>query len=176
MGPEGGKEAAASDEQPGRKLVLLTGATGFVGGLCRQHWRDQPLWDLRLGDVRPMAEAVDASRTPGQGSAELAVHEEFVELDIANYGQFLSACQGVDTVVHLAATPGGPQESYSSDSGRWGTDEAGGHDDPQSFMNEYLPKNIVGMYHAFAASAQAGGKRLVIASSVQAVLGGSVGR
>lgn len=154
-----------------RKLVLLTGATGFVGGLCREHWGGAGLYRLRLADVRPMVEAVDTSRTPGQGNAQLAAHEEFVQLDIADYAHFLAACQGVHTVVHLAATPGGPQDGYSSDSGKWGADEAGGFDDPKSFMNEYLPRNIVGMYNAYAAANEAGCQRVVVASSVQAVLG-----
>ena len=75
--------AAAGDDRP---LVLLTGATGFVGGLCRQHWGDR--YRLRLADVRPMEEAVDTSRTPGAGDSQLAPHEEFVLLDIADYDQF----------------------------------------------------------------------------------------
>jgi len=155
--------AAADDDRP---LVLLTGATGFVGGLCRQHWGDR--YRLRLADVRPMEEAVDTSRTPGAGDSQLAPHEEFALLDIADYDQFAAACEGVHTVVHLAATPGGPQAAYRSNSGEWGKDAP---NDPKSFMNEVLPKNIVGMYNAFAASVAAGCQRLVIASSVQAVLG-----
>lgn len=122
-----------NDPDPERRLVLLTGATGFVGGLCRQHWGDR--YDLRLADVRPMAEAVDSSRTPGQGDMLLAQHEEFVQLDISDYGQFLSACDCVHTVIHLAATPGGPQASYSSDTGSWGPSPP---DDPEPFMNELM--------------------------------------
>eukprot|EP01047_Picozoa_sp_COSAG01_P085131 COSAG01_NODE_18569_length_1067_cov_0.980372_1_plen_38_part_10 len=34
----------------------------------------------------------------------------FLLLDITSYEQFLSACQGVDVVVHLAATPGAPDD------------------------------------------------------------------
>jgi nucleoside-diphosphate-sugar epimerase len=38
-------------------------------------------------------------------------------------------------------------------------------------MNEIMPRNIIGMYNAFAAAAAAGCSRLVVASSVQAILG-----
>jgi nucleoside-diphosphate-sugar epimerase len=101
-----------------KKTVLLTGATGFVGDICRKYWGDH--FNLRLADIRPMAEAVDGSREPGKGVTTLAPHETFVNLDISNYEQFLAACQGVDVVVHLAASPGGPQPKYSSDTGKWG--------------------------------------------------------
>ena len=54
--------------------------------------------------------------------------------------------------VHLAATPGAP-------------------DDPEGFFGSLLPLNIIGCYNAFQAAAAAGCKRIVFASSVNAVLG-----
>ena len=63
-----------------------------------------------------------------------------------------AAGQGVHTVVHLAATPGAP-------------------DDPEGFYNALLPLNLIGCYNAFAAAHAAGCKRIVFASSVNAVLG-----
>ncbi|MDP6701413.1 MAG: NAD-dependent epimerase/dehydratase family protein, partial [Candidatus Latescibacteria bacterium] len=70
-----------------KKKVLITGAAGLVGGQLREFWGDR--FELRLSDIKP----VD----------NLAVHEEFVEMNITRYDEFLAACEGVDTVVHLAA-------------------------------------------------------------------------
>ena len=133
-----------------KKTVLLTGATGFVGGQCRKFWGDK--YKLILADNRPMSEAKDSSRTEGGGDTSLAAHESFTLLDITVYEDFLAACQGVDTVVHLAATPGAP-------------------DDPEGFYGSLLPLNVIGTYNAFAAASAAGCKRIVYASSVNAVLG-----
>ena len=47
---------------------LLTLLSGFVGDLCRKNWGDR--YTLRLADIRPMEEAVDGSRTPGQGMCQ----------------------------------------------------------------------------------------------------------
>ena len=91
--------------------VLVTGAAGLVGGHLRQHWGDR--YALRLADIRPVA--------------DLAAHEEFVEMDIAEYDAFLAACQGMDAVVHLAAEPSMDAEFYHS----------------------LLPLNIIGCYNGF---------------------------
>ena len=79
----------------------------------------------------------------------LAPHEEFVHLDIARYEPFLAACQDVDAVVHLAADP-----SMDAD-----------------FYQTLLDLNIKGCYNAFEAARQAGCQRLVLASSIHAILG-----
>ena len=133
-----------------KRTVLLTGATGFVGGQCRQFWGDK--YNLRLADNRPMDQARDGARTDGGGNTQLAAHEEFVLLDITKYDEFLLACEGVHTVVHLAATPGAP-------------------DGPDGFYSQLLPLNLIGCYNAFQAASAAGCKRIVFASSVNAVLG-----
>ena len=80
---------------------------------------------------------------------DLAAHEEFVEMDITDYDAFLAVCQGVDAVVHLAADPSPSAEFYDS----------------------LLPRNIIGAYNGFEAARQAGCRRIVFASSVNAVLG-----
>ncbi len=113
--------------------VLLTGAAGFVGGILRSHWGDR--YQLRLADIRPL-EGVGA-------------HEEFAQVDIAEYEQMLQACEGMDAVVHLAADPSPSAEFYDS----------------------LLPRNIIGAYNGFEAARQAGCRRIVFASSVNAVLG-----
>lgn len=79
----------------------------------------------------------------------LATHEEYVEMDITNYDAFLAACQGMDALVHLAADPSMDAEFYET----------------------LLPLNIIGCYNGFEAARQAGCKRIVFASSINAILG-----
>ena len=116
-----------------KRTVLITGAAGLFGGILREHWGDR--YNLHLSDVRPVA--------------DLAAHEEFVAADIVAPEQLLQACEGVHTVVHLAAYPG----------------------DGAEFYDTLLRLNIVGAYNAFAAAHEAGCRRLVFASSIDAVKG-----
>ena len=103
----------------------------FTAALCRAGDK----YNLVLADNRPMSEAKDSDRKEGAGPAPshapplrpssparpahagscagdttLAAHERFVLLDITQYDEFLAAAQGVDTIVHLAATPGAPDD------------------------------------------------------------------
>ena len=132
----------------GKTHVLLTGASGLVGGILREQWGDR--YRLRLADIQTIEGGRSRSKLPLNPS-----HEEFVLLDTSDLGQFTSACEGIDVVVHLAADP-----SPSAD-----------------FYGSLLDRNVKSTYNAFAAAAVAGCRRVVIASSVNAVLGyGGVGR
>lgn len=68
--------------------------------------------------------------------------------DIADLDALRALCRGVDTVVHLAADPGteAPWESL-------------------------LPRNVVGVYNVFQAAHEAGCRRVIFASSINAVSG-----
>ena len=79
----------------------------------------------------------------------IAEYEAFVEADIAEYDQMLNACRGVDTVVHLAADP-----SPSA-----------------TFYDTLLSRNVIGAYNAIHAAYEAQCRRIVFASSMNAVLG-----
>jgi nucleoside-diphosphate-sugar epimerase len=74
---------------------------------------------------------------------------ETVQIDIREYAQMLEACRGMDTVVHLAADKNQDAEFYET----------------------LLQLNIIGAYNAFHAAFKAGCRRIVFASSVNAVLG-----
>ena len=113
--------------------VLITGAAGLFGGILRQHWADQ--FRLRLADVNAIS--------------DLAGHESCVRADITDLQQLVDACDGIDTLVHLAAYPG----------------------DGAEFYDTLLQLNVIGAYNAFEAAYRAGCKRIVFASSVDAVLG-----
>ena len=79
----------------------------------------------------------------------LASHEQFVHTDIVDYQQVLSVARDMDTVVHLAAYPG----------------------DGAEFYDTLLHLNVIGAYNAFHAASEAGCRRMVFASSIDAVMG-----
>ena len=72
----------------------------------------------------------------------------FVKADIGDLETMRSICKGIDTVVHLAADP--------STEATW---------------ESLLPRNIVGLYHVFQAAHEASCRRIVFASSINAVGG-----
>jgi nucleoside-diphosphate-sugar epimerase len=74
--------------------------------------------------------------------------QRFVAADIADTGALRALCTEVDTVIHLAADPSmdAPWESV-------------------------LPRNVIGTYNLFEAAYQAGCRRVIFASSVNAVAG-----
>ena len=80
---------------------------------------------------------------------DLQAHEQFERADIVDYAQVLAACRDIDTVVHLAAYPG----------------------DGAEFYDALLKLNVIGAYNAFEAAREAGCRRLVFASSIDAVKG-----
>jgi uronate dehydrogenase len=81
-------------------------------------------------------------RRPTSGCAD-AVQGDLLDLPCLR-----AAMEGVDVLVHLAA------QAH--------------HDYP--FAEEILPNNVLGLYHAFEAAREAGVRRIVFASSCQAVL------
>lgn len=115
-----------------RRKVLITGAAGLVGGILRRAWTDR--YDLRLADIQPIADAGG---------------HEVVTADIRDLEAMRRACEGIDTLVHLAA-----DRSPRAD-----------------FYETLLDLNIVGAYNGFQAAKDQGCRRIVFASSVNAVLG-----
>ncbi len=107
----------------------MTGAAGNIGSYFAAHAPER--LSLRLM-VRP-----------GQ-----AAEGEVFEADLADLPRLKEACEGIDTVLHLAAegAPSAPWETL-------------------------LPTNIVGTYNVFAAAKAAGCRRVVYASSIHAVSG-----
>lgn len=72
----------------------------------------------------------------------------FTQVDISDFDALAKLCEGVDTVVHMGADPR-MDASWES----------------------LLPNNVIGTYNAFEAAHQAGCRRIVYASSVNAVFG-----
>lgn len=116
--------------------VLMTGAAGRIGTAFYKHARGN--FPFRLADINvdPLHESA------GEG-------DDVVSLDVADLDACREACQGIDTVVHLAA-------SASPESG---------------FYESLLDNNIKGTWNIFQAAHEACCQRVVFASSVHTVIG-----
>lgn len=118
-----------------KSKILITGAAGRIGSFLTAHLSDQLAdeYDLILADVR---EPEDSHGYP------------FKEADISDLVSMRALCQGIDTIIHLAADPNtrAPWESL-------------------------LPRNVVGVYNVFQAAHEAGCRRVIFASSINAVSG-----
>jgi nucleoside-diphosphate-sugar epimerase len=118
-----------------RRKVLITGAAGTIGAYLAAELAGQ--YDLRLM-VRGDEPSVDSIKPHGQ----------LIANDLADMDGLKRACAGIDTVLHLAATP-----------------------DPSAVWASVLPNNIVGTYNLMAAAKSSGVRRVIFASSIHAVSG-----
>ncbi|CAA9578348.1 MAG: UDP-glucose 4-epimerase [uncultured Thermomicrobiales bacterium] len=116
------------------RAVLLTGAAGRIGGNFFEHAKERYRFRLAHRDAAKLAAAAGEEH-------------EAISLDVADPDACRAACDGIDTVVHLAADPSPEADFYGS----------------------LLDNNIKGTYNVFRAAADAGCRRIVYASSVHAV-------
>lgn len=116
------------------RKILVTGAAGRIGSaFVRTHDAD---YALRLADIN----ITRLAQWPG----------EALQLDITDLAACMRACEGIDTVIHLAA-------EVSADN--------------QDFMASLLPTNMVGTFNMFQAARAQGCRRVVFASSAQTIEG-----
>lgn len=113
-----------------KRRVLITGAAGRIGTAFRRAYDSD--YSFRLVDRRPIQE-------PAGHETSVA---DLVDLDAAR-----EACEGIDTVLHLAADPSARA----------------------TFYDTLLPLNIRMTYNMFHAAAEHGCRRLIFASSIHAV-------
>jgi nucleoside-diphosphate-sugar epimerase len=109
-----------------KKTILITGAGGLVGSTLRRELADS--YTFRSLALEPI---------PG---------EETIIADITDMAAMQAACQGVDSVVHLAANPS-----------QW------------SSWEEILHTNIHGTYTVFEAAHRTGVPQVIFASSNHAI-------
>jgi uronate dehydrogenase len=110
--------------------VLVTGASGAIGYTVSEGLA------LRGHTVRGY------DRGPSRRGGEHVVGE------LSEVGKLRSAMQGVDVIVHLAATA-----------------------DTADFVSDLVPNNIVGTHNVFEAAVATGVKRVVYASTLRVVAG-----
>ncbi len=109
--------------------LLITGAAGHIGRALRGGLADR--YDLiRLADI-----AAQSPAGPG---------EKCIRADLADINAAITACEGIDCVVHLVGIPLEPAENA------W---------------EQLLPVNIVSTYNVFEGARRAGVRRIVYASS-----------
>lgn len=124
--------------------VLVTGVNGLIGGEVYAH----------LSNLSEQFDVygLDRSTLPSDRVAEDretgVKKERFFEADLANFDQVVNVCEDMDVVVHLAANP-----------------------DPDAPWDDLLKSNMIGTYNVFEACRLGRVKRVVYASSGQAILG-----
>jgi uronate dehydrogenase len=123
-----------SEELSAKRKVLLTGAAGRIGTAFRHYAENR--YDFRLVDRK-----TEELGQPGR--------DEIIELDVADLAACRRACEGIDTVLHLAGDP---------------SPRAG-------FYDSLLDNNIKGVYNIFRAAKDQGCRRVIFASSVQVISG-----
>jgi nucleoside-diphosphate-sugar epimerase len=118
-----------------QRKLLITGAAGRIGTFLTQHLLSElgEGYSLILADVRP------PQQTHGF---------PFHQADIADLDAMRALCQGIDTVIHMAADPS-PRASWES----------------------LLPRNVTGVYNIFQAAHENSCRRVIFASSINAVSG-----
>jgi NAD+ dependent glucose-6-phosphate dehydrogenase len=117
---------------PENLKLLMTGAAGSIGTYYRNHVGDR--YDLRLVDVHPV-------ENPGP-------HESRI-LDLSDPEAARQACEGIHTVLHLAANPHTTAEFY----------------------HDLLDPNFKAVYNVYRAAKDQGCSRVIFASSINAVAG-----
>ena len=115
-----------------RRKLLITGAAGRIGGYLGRTWQER--YDLRLTDRKPLDYPIEDNT-------------EYIQAETSDLDAMQKLCEGIDTVVHLAADPSMRADFYES----------------------LLENNIKGLYNGFQAAVDQGCRRVVYASSVNAV-------
>lgn len=110
-----------------RMRVVVTGSTGLIGGLVMDAWRASGKYDV-----------IGVARSEGTYTDVVA--------DVTDLEPLVEAFQGVDAVVHLAATAA-----------------------VDSSWDDVLNSNLIGTRNAFEAARIAGVSKVVYASSNHAV-------
>lgn len=121
--------------------VLITGGTGHIGKSTAKLLREQG-WDVRIFDLASVEDAPSADTSPAAENGS----GEFVQGDILDFDALVKAMDGCDAVVHLAAI----RAPYLAPN-------------PTVFR-----VNVEGTFNVYQAAADAGIRRVVQASSINA--------
>lgn len=116
------------------RRVLVTGAGGRIGTAFREYAAER--YSLRLVDR-------EVGRLRGDDN------QETIQADLSDLESCRSVCEGIDTVLHLAADPSPQADFYGS----------------------LLDNNIKAVYNIFRAAKDQGCRRVIIAGSIQVIEG-----
>lgn len=119
-----------------RRRVLVTGAAGNIGSFFATHSHQKYTLRLMVHRVEPALRR------------KLGKCGEILEADLGDLDAMRRACEGIDTVVHMAGDPS-----------------------PSATWDSLLQANIIGAYNTFVAAKAAGCRRVIYASSIHAVSG-----
>jgi len=72
------------------KKLLITGATGNLGAVCRER-------------LKPIAETIRLSDRPGADMGQAAPHEELVPCDLGDKAAVEALVEGCDGIVHMVS-------------------------------------------------------------------------
>jgi hypothetical protein len=144
----GGPAAMDRDGSEGDagRILVVTGAAGRIGTFYRQHLKVQGRLGSGPGQWR--LRLVDVRAPAGAGPEDEVIAGE-AEGDLADLAVAERVSAGAHSVLHLAADPSPRADFYAS----------------------LLDRNIKATYNVMHAAAAAGVKRVVFASSVNAILG-----
>lgn len=120
--------------------VLVTGGAGYIGKVVAEQL-------LVLGHEVRVVDSLREANVPGRGEKEAPYGAEMMQMDITDFQAVRKAVEGQDAVLHLAAIPypgGAPSE-------------------------QLFDINCRGTYNVFEAAAQTGIRRVVCASSINAL-------
>lgn len=127
-------KSVGSENTTRTRPVLVTGAAGRIGQPFSEYARDR--YKLRLLVHSP------------ENISKVENYGETIQGEINDLEFMKQACQGIDTVVHLAANPS-----------------------PEADWDSLLPVNIDGTYNVFMAARAAGCRKVIFASSIHAISG-----
>ncbi len=116
------------------RRVLVTGAQGRIATAFREYVGNR--YDLRLADRK--ADTDSPNGTP-----------EVIAADVSDLETCMRLCEGMDTVLHLAADPSPRADFYES----------------------LLDNNVKAVYNIFRAAKDQGCRRVIVASSIQVIEG-----
>lgn len=124
--------------------VLVTGVQGLIGGEVYTRLAHMP----DRFDVFGLDRSKESSDRVSDASTLTMSNARFFHVDLTDFDAVSDACKNMDVVIHLAANP-----------------------DPDAPWQDLLESNIVGTRNILEACHRAGVKRVVYASSGQAVIG-----
>ncbi len=141
-----GEQRGPNEQQTGGRLLVITGAAGRIGTFYRKHLKAQGLLGSGAGQWR--LRLVDVKQ-PQDTFPEDEVIAGEAEGNLAGLEVARRAVAGAHSVLHLAADPSPSADFYAS----------------------LLDRNIKATYNILHAAAEAGVRRVVFASSVNAIGG-----